>query len=442
MTDESVVGQKFAGKYRVEKILGKGGMGLVLGARHIKLDEPVAIKVLRPAMLEVPGMAARFLQEARAACKIKSLHVVRVTDVDTGEDGLPYMIMEYLDGVDLLRLRRRRTLGVAEAVDYVWEACEAIAEAHSLGIVHRDLKPANLFLHHQKDGRTAIKVLDFGISKVETPGEQEITKRGQMMGSPKYMSPEQMRSMGEVDGRSDIWSLGTILYELLTGQPPFVAQTTAQLCTLVLNADPALPSALRPEIPPALEAAVMRCLEKEPERRFATVAELREAISPFKPALRRAPESEATLASSPEYPTATPPPATRDAQTDQEIAALRGGSRRFAALLVGVAVLAAIVAFYLTQRGSDAVAGAARQQPAPVDTARSAEAPPPPAPPAEPAPKAYSLSDLPDVQPPASAAAPRPPAAPATGFPAAPSAFAKPSKRVSPSEDPFGGRRN
>src|SRR5579871_763121 len=174
MSDETLVGQTLAGKYRVEKVLGKGGMGLVLGARHIKLDEPVAIKLLRPAMMELDGMVARFLREAKAASKIKSVHVARVTDVDTLDDGLPYMVMEHLTGTDFADLRKEQgQLPVTEAVGYVRQACEAIAEAHSLGIVHRDLKPSNLFLHRGKDGRAVVKVLDFGISKVETPGEQD-----------------------------------------------------------------------------------------------------------------------------------------------------------------------------------------------------------------------------------------------------------------------------
>ena len=255
MTDDDVVGQTLAGKYRIEKILGKGGMGLVLGARHIKLDEPVAIKLLRAAMMDVDGMVARFLKEARAASKIKSVHVVRVTDVDTLEDGAPYMVMEYLTGSDLADIRKKRgQLGVVEAVGYVLEATEAIGEAHALGIVHRDLKPSNLFLHEASDGTRILKVLDFGISKLEVPGEEDSTKTGQMMGSPKYMSPEQMLSMRDVDGRSDIWSLGALLYELLTGRPPFVAETTPRICALVLNNDPAPPAPSAPTSPPPWSA--------------------------------------------------------------------------------------------------------------------------------------------------------------------------------------------
>jgi serine/threonine-protein kinase len=461
MTDDSLVGQTFAGKYRVETLLGKGGMGLVLGARHIKLDEPVAIKVLRSTMLEVPGMATRFLREARAACKIKSLYVVRVTDVDILEDGIPYMVMEYLEGTDLLGLRRQaHTFGIAEAVGYILEACDAIAEAHSLGIVHRDLKPSNLFLHRYKDGRTAIKVLDFGISKVEAPDEQETTKSGQMMGSPKYMSPEQMRSMSDVDGRSDIWSLGVILYELLTGQAPFLADTTARVCALVLHSAPVPPSTLRPEIPPGLERAIMRCLEKDPDRRFATVAELMDALAPFSPHPLSLDASKTTSPAfgpegspaipappssrSPLHPSATPPPASWDAQADLEVARFRGGSPRLAALLLGAAVLVGLGALYVAER-EPAASVAPPSSAIPAETARVAQGAPTSAPSSEPAPKAYSLSDLPDVRrtadrPSTGAPASKPSASSSSELPPTPPV--KPPRPAPPSADPFGGRRN
>jgi serine/threonine-protein kinase len=289
-TTDEWVGRTIAGKYRVEALLGKGGMGLVLLARHVRLDEHVAIKVLLPAMLEVQGMTSRFLREAKAASKIKSPHVARVTDVDVLPDGTPYMIMEYLDGMSLAALRRQRgRLEIGEAVGHVIEACDAIAEAHSLGIVHRDLKPANLFIAKGRDGTEATKVLDFGISKIEAPGEQDTTKTGQMMGSPKYMAPEQMLSMHDVDGRSDIWSLGAILYDLLVGRTPFVAETTPQLCSLVLHAKPTPPRALRADLPELLETIILRCLEKDRARRFANVAELVAALTPFAPAGMRLP---------------------------------------------------------------------------------------------------------------------------------------------------------
>ncbi len=289
-TTDEWVGQTIAGKYRVEGLLGKGGMGLVLHARHVRLDEQVAIKVLLPAMLDVPGMTTRFLREAQAASKIKSRHVARVSDVDVLPSGAPYMIMEYLDGMSLASLRRQKgPLEIPEAVRCVLEACDAIAEAHSLGIVHRDLKPANLFLARGHDGEEIVKVLDFGISKVDAPGEQDTTQTGQMMGSPKYMAPEQMLSMHDVDGRSDIWSLGAILYDFVAGRPPFIAETVAQLCSLVLHDRPASPRQFRADLPEGLEALILRCLERDRANRFPAVADLVAALAPFAPPGARIP---------------------------------------------------------------------------------------------------------------------------------------------------------
>jgi eukaryotic-like serine/threonine-protein kinase len=275
-------GHIIAGKYRIERVIGTGGMGVVHLAVHVALDEPVAIKVLRPVMMAVPGMVTRFTREARAASKIKSEHVARVTDVDTLPTGVPYMVMEYLEGIDLAALRRKvGPLPIGEAATYIAQACDAIGEAHKLGIVHRDLKPSNLFLAQRRDDRRAIKVLDFGISKVESPSEEDTTQTGMTMGSPKYMSPEQMRSMRDTDSRTDIWSLGAILYELLAGRPPFIAQSMAQVCALVLHGEPPPLRTLRPDVPPSLEAIVARCLDKAPGARFATAADLARSLAPF-----------------------------------------------------------------------------------------------------------------------------------------------------------------
>ena len=185
-----LIGQILGGKYRVERVLGKGGMGIVVRAHHIKLDEAVAIKILRKDVVEVQGMEMRFLREARAASRIKSEHVAHVTDVDTLEDGTPYMVMEYLEGIDFSDLRKERgTFEIGEAIGYLLQACEAVAEAHSLGIVHRDLKPSNLFLARRRDGRQAVKVLDFGISKLSSDPEGDTTATGTMLGSPQVHVP-------------------------------------------------------------------------------------------------------------------------------------------------------------------------------------------------------------------------------------------------------------
>jgi serine/threonine-protein kinase len=282
-TNPTLPGSLFAGKYRVEKVLGQGGMGMVLAARHLGLDEPVAIKVLLPAMMEVSGMVERFTREARASAKIKNDHVVRVTDVDALPSGVPYMVMERLDGSDLSDLLKSvGPLPIADAVRHLLETCSAIGEAHLMGIVHRDLKPANLFLARRRDGTTAIKVLDFGISKaMQSLGEQTVTVAGTVLGSPSYMSPEQIAAARDLDGRTDIWSLGVILYQLVTGKVPFPAEGLTQLCALVLQTAPRRPSELRPELPLGLEAVILRCLEKDRVNRYSTAGELSAALLPF-----------------------------------------------------------------------------------------------------------------------------------------------------------------
>ncbi|MEZ4313007.1 MAG: serine/threonine-protein kinase [Polyangiaceae bacterium] len=242
------------GKYRVDKVLGAGGMGVVVAATHLHLEEKVAIKFLLPDAAKSKDVVERFKREGKAAVKIKSEHVARVSDVGELDNGAPFMVMEFLQGQDLSEMvETQGALPVAAAIEYVLQACEALAEAHALGIVHRDLKPANLFLSHRADGSPCIKVLDFGISKilssVSSPG---MTKTTAVMGSPLYMSPEQMKSSKDVDHRTDIWSLGAILYELLSGNPPFIADTMPQLCLMILQ-DPLPPlHTVRHDIPPQL----------------------------------------------------------------------------------------------------------------------------------------------------------------------------------------------
>ena len=278
-------GDILAGKYRIERVLGQGGMGVVVAATHISLRQKVAIKFLLPgASREV---VQRFLREARSAARLKSDHVARVIDVSELENGAPYMVMEYLEGNDLSRvLRKRGAFPITDAVDFVLQAGEAIAEAHTLGIVHRDLKPANLFLTKAADGSATVKVLDFGISK-DTGGEEgaepesPLTQTKAMLGSPNYMSPEQMRSTRDADARADIWSLGVILYQLLTKVLPFKAPSFVDLIIKVNSEDPAPPTSLRADLPAPLEEAILRCLKRKPDERFTNVAELAAAIAPF-----------------------------------------------------------------------------------------------------------------------------------------------------------------
>jgi serine/threonine protein kinase len=285
MANEVHEGQILAGKFRIERVLGQGGMGVVVAATHLQLDERVALKFLLPDALSNPEAVERFAREARAAVKIKSEHVARVSDVGTLESGSPYMVMEYLEGQDLAGfVHANGAMAVPLAIEFVLQACEAIGEAHALGIVHRDLKPANLFVTRRVDGSPCIKVLDFGISKLTLPGggaDLGMTKTSSVMGSPLYMSPEQMSSTRNVDMRTDIWALGVILYEILTGRVPFEAETMPQLCGMILQDPPRPLRDLRPDLPDVLQAVIFRCLEKSRDRRFANVADLAAALAPF-----------------------------------------------------------------------------------------------------------------------------------------------------------------
>ena len=281
-------GDTLAGKYRIDRILGVGGMGVVVAAHHIQLDERVAIKFLLPETVGNPETVARFVREARAAAKIKSEHVARVSDVGTLPDGAPYMVMEYLEGSDLASfLRQQGPLPLEQAADFILQASEAVAEAHSAGIVHRDLKPGNLFVTRQRDGALSIKVLDFGISKTIGASASglhgSITKTSALMGSPLYMSPEQMRSSKDVDARSDIWALGVILYELLCGAQPFRGDTMPELVVRIMEEPPPPLRSSRPDLPTGLEGVVARCLEKDRGKRFESVGEMAISLLPYAP---------------------------------------------------------------------------------------------------------------------------------------------------------------
>jgi serine/threonine protein kinase len=278
-------GQLLAGKYRVERVLGEGGMGVVLAAKHEGLNTDVAIKLLRENAMGQTDVLGRFLREARAAVSLKSEHVARVFDVGNLEDGRPYIVMERLVGRDFGEvIEQEPAMPVPQAIDYVLQACEAIAEAHSMGIVHRDLKPKNLFLTHAAHGRPLVKVLDFGISKIDTtlaPNEMQLTRTTEVIGSPSYMSPEQLRSARNVDARTDIWALGVILYELLTKRVPFCAETVTELVLVVVTEREPSVRSMRPDVPEGLEQIIGRCLAKLPEHRFQSVLELVQALEPY-----------------------------------------------------------------------------------------------------------------------------------------------------------------
>jgi eukaryotic-like serine/threonine-protein kinase len=278
-------GVVLAGKYRIERVLGQGGMGVVAAAYHLHLEQRVALKLMLPHAMASGESVSRFLREARAAARITSDHVARVFDVGTLDTGAPYIAMEYLEGADLSQLLASRgRLPVDEAVEYLLQACEALAEAHSVGIVHRDLKPGNLYLAQRVDGQRLIKVLDFGISKMSGASAQSdalATRTSALMGSPLYMSPEQMGSSRDVDARSDIWALGVVLHELLSGSPPFDGETLPQVCARVMSEPPPPLHERAPGLPPAVYDVVSRCLQKLPAARFQSIAELAHALEPI-----------------------------------------------------------------------------------------------------------------------------------------------------------------
>ncbi|HEY3499819.1 MAG TPA: serine/threonine-protein kinase [Polyangiaceae bacterium] len=377
-------GQILLGKYRIERVLGMGGMGVVVAATHVTLEERVAIKFLLPDALSNPEAIARFLREARAAVRIKSEHVARVTDVGQLENGAPYMIMEYLDGADLGSLTvQRGALPIEDAVEFLLQACEALAEAHALGIIHRDLKPANLFLVRRADGTPSVKVLDFGISKLTglsasgSGRDLGMTKTATIMGSPLYMSPEQMASSRDVDTRTDIWALGAILYELLTGAVPFQADTITQLCALILQQPPPPLRNLRPDAPEPLQAIILRCLEKDRERRYANIAEFASALAPFAPHRARISiERVSRVIESAGLGTSRPPPAalppgsvagqTRDAWGNSGVQHRKSGRTLglVIAALVGFGGIAAAALYFMTRStGSDSTPSSAAVPP-------------------------------------------------------------------------------
>jgi len=259
-------------------------MGMVVVARHRSRGPRVAIKVLNPALARTRAGLARFDREARAAARIRSPHVARVLDVGVTDARAPFLVMEYLEGSDLgAVLEGSGPLPLHEAIAYIVEACSGVAAAHDEGFVHRDLKPQNLFLTSH-DGAPVIKVLDFGVSKLSQDNRTaSVTTSCMLLGTPLYMAPEQFADPREVDVRADVWALGATLYELLTGRLPFEEQNAQRLYAVLITSQPSPPSALRPELPPAVDEVVMRCLRRDPEQRYQTVRQLAEALSALLP---------------------------------------------------------------------------------------------------------------------------------------------------------------
>jgi len=271
-------GTVISGKYRIDSILGRGAMGVVVAATHLELREAIALKFLYAKTDGSEDFKSRFRREAQVSAKLRNEHITRVLDVGTWREGAMYMVMEYLAGNDLRKMiRTQGPFPIGAAVEYIVQVCEGVAETHAHGIIHRDLKPSNLLVTKRADGSDLVKILDFGISKWTAMGEEEgeLTQTGVVLGSPKYMSPEQLFGAGSVDSRTDIWSIGAILYELIGGRPPYDQPSLARICAdLAGNKPPPRLRDQRTEVTPELEAVVLHCLERSVDLRIQSVADL------------------------------------------------------------------------------------------------------------------------------------------------------------------------
>jgi serine/threonine-protein kinase len=304
-------GTVIGGRYRVDHVLGHGGMGVVVAATHLELHQRVAIKVLLPTTAKSAEANTRFLREGRAAARLTSPYAAKVFDNGRLPSGEPYLVMELLSGRDLrTHLASVRRVPLALAVEWVLQAAHALGEAHRLHVIHRDVKPANLFLTETSAG-SVIKVVDFGVSKQVDDRDSDLTNTATVLGTPRYMAPEQMRSARLADERCDVWSLGVVLYELTTGESPFRGDTVTALCFDVMERTPVPPSHHDPTLPPAFDACVARCLAKDPDDRYPSMDALTAALRPF-----AAPElASSLLAPGAASPSPATPPASRPSTT-------------------------------------------------------------------------------------------------------------------------------
>jgi len=271
--------------YALERVIGCGGAGVVVAARHLRLGLRVALKFLRPDKPKDPEAVRRFVREGQITARIQNAHVTRMLDIGRLPDGEPFLVMEHLEGCDLAALLEARgPLASAEAVAYVRQAAAGLAAAHALGIIHRDLKPSNLFLTVAPNGSPLVKILDFGIAEQSSSADAsalELTANPLDMGSPPFVAPEQLRAERRADAKSDIWALGAALFTLLAGRSPFARPYLSETYLAILSGRIPDLTAMRPDIERPLAAIVERCLSADPEQRFASAAELAFALAPF-----------------------------------------------------------------------------------------------------------------------------------------------------------------
>ncbi len=339
------------GRYQLVRRLGAGGMGEVFEARHLDLGKAVALKTLHGGASTRPDVLARFVREGQAAARLRHPNAVDVTDVGV-VNGVAYLVMEMLHGEDLQGLlKRERVLSPARIAAILLPTLSALAAAHEEGIVHRDLKPANIFLHRARDGSLVPKVLDFGISKMHVEESPALTATSAVLGTPSYMSPEQLRSTRDVDLRSDLYSLGVVLYECATGALPFVGETLFAIMTAVDQGVYTPPRKVRGDIPEALERVIVRAMSRAPAHRFGSAQELAQALAPFADADPGAWQARAsapsmppvTVLSSPSVPALSASINTLTGNTGSKAAVEPPGpQRRWPALAVGAALLAVV----------------------------------------------------------------------------------------------------
>lgn len=281
-TDDTLLGQTLAGKYRIEERLSEGGMGTVYRGKHVMMDKTVAVKVLRPSLAADEKIVARFSREARAASRINHPHALSVTDFGEDENGVVFLVMEYLLGKTLKEvIRTEGPMALPRVVEIIRQVGEALDEAHGQGVVHRDLKSDNIMLLSATSGDYA-KVLDFGIAKIKEPDDgydPSLTSPDLVIGTPQYMSPEQCSQAPDIDARSDIYSLGVIIFEMLVGHVPFTGESPTVIMLKHMQEAPPPLSRERNDIPAAVETVVSRALEKRPENRYDTVGQLIEDLT-------------------------------------------------------------------------------------------------------------------------------------------------------------------